>query len=44
MDPEGSGDVTITLPATTDCNATGAICDYDGNMLSHTNVATIRGT
>ena len=44
VDPEGNGDVTITLPETTDCSATGAICDYDGNMLSHTNVATVRGT
>ena len=44
VEPDGNGDISITLPATTDCSATGAICDYDGNMLSHTNVATIRGT
>ena len=28
--PQGTGDVTIELPATTDCGATGAICTGDG--------------
>ena len=32
--PDGNGDVAITLAATTDCNATGAICTGDGRMLS----------
>ena len=43
VDPEGNGDVTVTLPATTNCNATGAICDYDGNMLSNSPSATVAG-
>ena len=43
VDPEGSADVTITLPETTDCDDTGAICTYDDRKLSHTNVATING-
>ena len=30
----GAGDVTITLPQTTDCAATGAVCTEDGTMLS----------
>ena len=30
----GAGDVTITLPETTDCAATGAVCTEDGTMLS----------
>ena len=44
VEPDGNGDVTITLPATTDCNATGAICDYDDNMLSNSPSATVSGT
>ena len=43
VEPDGNGAVTITLPETTDCNATGAICTYDDRKLSHTNVATING-
>ena len=30
----GAGDVTVTLPATTDCAATGAVCTGAGTMLS----------
>ena len=41
--PEGNGDVSITLPATTDCDATGAICTYDGRNLSHSTPASIAG-
>ena len=41
--PDGNGAVYITLPETTDCNATGAICTYDERELSHTNVAAITG-
>ncbi len=37
------GDATVTLPETTDRNASGAICDHDGRMLPGTNAATIRG-
>ena len=33
--PTGHGAITITLPATTDCNATGTICTDDGRKLSH---------
>ncbi|MCY3894905.1 MAG: hypothetical protein OXG17_00375, partial [Chloroflexi bacterium] len=32
--PDGNGDVTIVLPATTDCSAQGAICTGDGRKLS----------
>ncbi|MDE2883672.1 MAG: fibronectin type III domain-containing protein, partial [Chloroflexota bacterium] len=32
--PSGDGSVTLTLPATTDCAAAGAICTGDGKMLS----------
>ena len=43
VEPDGNGAVTITLPETTDCDDTGAICTYDDRKLSHTNVATING-
>ena len=33
--PTGDGDVTITLPETTDCDAAGAICTEDDRMLSN---------
>ena len=33
--PQGTGDVTIVLPVTTDCGATGAICTGDGRKLSN---------
>ena len=32
--PDGDGDVTVVLPATTDCAGQGAICTGDGRMLS----------
>ena len=32
--PDGNDDVTIALPATTDCAADGAVCTEDGRMLS----------
>ena len=35
--------VTITLPETIDCNASGAICTADGRPLSQTVTATIEG-
>ena len=35
--------VTIVLPATTDCNASGAICTEDGRKLSNTVSATVAG-
>ena len=37
----GSATVTITLPETTDCNASGAICTGDGRKLSHSLSATV---
>ena len=43
VEPDGNGDISITLPATTDCDATGAICDYDGNMLSNSPTAIVAG-
>ena len=41
--PHGTGDVTIELPATTDCGATGAICTADGRMLSNSLNFTVSG-
>ncbi len=41
--PNSNGPVTITLPATTDCGADGAICTGDGRPLSHALSATLRG-
>ena len=43
VQPDDNGAVSITLPETTDCTATGAICTYDERELSHTNVATTNG-
>ena len=40
--PAGSGDVTIGLPATTDCTADGAICTSDGRMFSNALTQTVR--
>ena len=41
--PLGAGTISITLPETTDCNATGAICTYDERALSHSTPAYIAG-
>ena len=41
--PQGTGDVTIELPATTDCNAQGAICTGDGRKLSNSLNFTVAG-
>ena len=41
--PQGTGDVTIELPATTDCDAEGAICTSDGRMLSNEVKLTVTG-
>ena len=43
VEPSGNGAITITLPATTDCNATGAICTFDGRKLSNSNSVSISG-
>ena len=41
--PQGNGDVTIELPATTDCAADGAICTGDGRKLSNSLNFTVSG-
>ena len=41
VEPEGAGAVTIELPATTDCAATGAICTGDDRPLSNALSATV---
>ena len=43
VQPDGNGDVTVALPATTDCDATGAVCTGDGRMLSNRNEFTVSG-
>ena len=41
--PQGNRDVTIELPATTDCDAQGAICTGDGRKLSNSLSFTVAG-
>ena len=41
--PDGNGTVTIVLPATTDCEADGAVCTDDGRMLSTRLEITVPG-
>ena len=43
VEPDSDGAVTIRLPETTDCGATGAICTSDGRPLSHALSATVAG-
>ena len=43
VNPAGNADVTIVLPATTDCGAAGAICTEDGRKLSNRNELTVGG-
>ena len=43
VEPNGNGDVTIELSATTDCAAAGAICTGDGRMLSNSLSFTVSG-
>ena len=43
VDPDGNGSVSITLPETTDCDASGAICTDDSRKLSHPTSATVAG-
>ena len=43
VDPDSNGDVTVKLPATTDCDAQGAICTADGRMLSSPLEFTVKG-
>ena len=41
--PDSNADVTVELPATTDCDAQGAICTEDGTMLSSPLEFTVKG-
>ncbi len=41
--PSGDGAVTLTAPATTDCTATGAICNDDGAKFSGLEKFTVSG-
>ena len=43
VQPNVNGDVSIVLPATTDCADTGAICAEDGRKLSHRLELTVSG-
>ena len=43
VDPTGNEAITITLPETTDCDASGAICTDDGRKLSHPTSETVAG-
>ena len=43
VDPTGNGEVSITLPETTDCDASGAICADDERMLSHATSVRVTG-
>ena len=43
VDPTGNGEVTITLPETTDCSDSGPICTGDERMLSHATSALVAG-
>ena len=41
--PDSNADVTVELPATTDCDTQGAICTEDGTMLSSPLKFTVKG-
>ncbi len=41
--PDSNAGVTVLLPATTDCDATGAICTGDGRKLSNSLSFTVSG-
>ena len=43
VSPDSNGDVTVVLPATTDCEADGAICTEDGRKLSAGLELTVNG-
>ena len=43
VSPDSTGDVTITLPATTDCDAQGAICADGDKKLSNSLERTVSG-
>ena len=43
IEPDSDGAVTVRLPETTDCGASGAICTGDDRPLSHSLSATVAG-
>ena len=43
IEPDSAEAVTVRLPETTDCDASGAICTGDGGPLSHSRSATVAG-
>ena len=43
VDPTGDDDVTVTLPATTNCSSSGSICTGDGRKLSAAVSLTVAG-
>lgn len=43
VEPNSSAAVTIQLPKTSDCDASGALCTHDGDALSHALSATVAG-
>ena len=43
VEPDSDEAVTVRLPETTDCDASGAICTGDGRPLSHSLSATVSG-
>ena len=43
VEPDSIGPVTIKLPATTDCEAIGAVCTEDGRRLSNASAAMVAG-
>ena len=43
VSPDSNADVTVVLPATTDCEADGAVCTDDGRMLSEGLELTVSG-
>ena len=43
VQPSGTGDVTVVLPRTADCSASGAVCTGDGRMLSHPTLLRVMG-
>ena len=44
VQPSNNNDITITLPETTNCSASGAICRSNGDMLSNTSTTKVQGT
>ena len=41
--PDGPGDVTVSLPAPTDCVTANSVCSADGRMLRNSPQATVQG-